>query len=270
MIRNLTTRHLTLRPALPLALGVILAITTLVLVTQTSSSAADGWGPPDGAAHPQSGQLLRFENGQALGGCSGTLISPTVFMTAGHCAIRKQLSPGTDLWVTFDTTWTKLDPPTNRYRVAYAVASPDIDLGVEVLDSPVTGIEPAELAPTGTLAGLLAATTDHPRLDAVGYGQGGTPSDTNPQSWIVSTRRSAPVEMIRVSGANVQTRGNLDHENPTNGCAGNSGGGLFLPDTDVLAGIMALADPMCARYGLGVRVDTSAARAFLAGFVAVP
>lgn len=52
-----------------------------------------------------------------------------------------------------------------------------------------------------------------------------------------------------MSETRVQTRGNLDHEHPTSGCAGNSGGGLFLPGTQLLTGIMPEGDPMCSTYG---------------------
>lgn len=252
------------------ALALAMACIGALVFSPSPAAADEGWGQPDGTGHPSSGQLLRFENGEWFGGCSGTLVSPTVFVTAGHCAIRKQTNPGMDLWVTFDPLWSRIDPPTGRYRVDYAVASPTIDLGVEVLAAPVTHIAPAGFASAGTLDRLLAATTGHPLLEQVGYGQGGSPSEKVPQPWVTSTRRTAPTEVIRVSETRVQTKGNLDHEHPTSGCAGNSGGGLFLPGTQLLTGIMAEGDPMCSTYGLGVRLDSDAARDFLSGYVAVP
>ena len=261
-------RRLPLRHLLPVA---VLAVLLTIAHPASSAPADDGWGVVDGAAHPQSGQLIRFDAaGNALGGCSGTLLSPTVFLTAGHCAIRKQQNPGMDLWVTFDTTWTKADPPTARYRVAYAVASPTLDLGVEVLETAVTAVDPAELPTEGALDRLLAATTDHPELAVVGYGQGGNVNDRgdDPQPWTESVRRRATVEALRVDSTDVRTSGLGDH--PSTGCAGNSGGGMFRPGTDDLVALMWASNPMCSGYLLGTRLDTVAARDFLAGFVAVP
>ena len=267
LTRSLRIPFRRLAPAVVLALAVPLVLGT----TAVAAPAGDAWGLPDGNAHPQSGQLIRFDAaGAALGGCSGTLVSPTVFVTAGHCAIRKQQNPGMDLWVTFDSTWTKADPPVARYRVAYAVAAPTIDLGVEVLENPVPGIEPADLPASRALEQLLSSTTDHPELTAVGYGQGANVNDRgdDPQPWIESVRRRTTVEATWVDATDVKTSWPGSH--PSTGCAGNSGGGLFRPGTDDLMALMWASNPMCSGYVLGTRLDTVAARDFLAGFVAVP
>ena len=43
-------------------------------------------GQPDGNGHPFVGLMVAKDaNGSPLWRCSGTLISPTVFLTAGHC-----------------------------------------------------------------------------------------------------------------------------------------------------------------------------------------
>lgn len=261
----------TLRHLLPaVLLGLALSASPAV-ATAAGAPVGGDWGVPDGRAHPQSGQLIRFDSdGNALGGCSGTLVSPTVFLTAGHCAIRKQQNPGMDLWVTFDTTWTKAAPPAARHRVAYAVAASSIDLGVEVLATPVSGIDPAGLPTDAALGRWLASTTGHPELTVVGYGQGGNVNDRDedPQPWTESVRRTATVAATRADDTDVQLRGFAAH--PSSGCAGNSGGGIFRPATDELVALAWGSDPMCSGYLLGTRLDTTAAREFLAGFVAVP
>src|SRR5262245_54427368 len=43
------------------------------------------FGQPDGNAHPHVGTLLFVQNGVGFFSCTGTLISPTVMLTAGHC-----------------------------------------------------------------------------------------------------------------------------------------------------------------------------------------
>ena len=77
-------------------------------------------GQPDGDAHPQVGQLFfydptypdpRFSDPGGWFNCTGTLISPTVVLTAGHCTFgtgRDGAAPGgdgsggNDVWVSFE------------------------------------------------------------------------------------------------------------------------------------------------------------------------
>ena len=76
-------------------------------------------GQPDAGEHPQVGQLLfyvpseaddRFTDGGSWFNCSGTLISATVVLTAGHCTFDTGLTAadpgaagfgGNDVWVSF-------------------------------------------------------------------------------------------------------------------------------------------------------------------------
>jgi hypothetical protein len=78
-------------------------------------------GQPDGNEHPYVGELLfyvpdevdpRFDDPGAWFTCSGTLVSPTVVLTAGHCTFAVGLdgepttagggNGGNDIWVNFD------------------------------------------------------------------------------------------------------------------------------------------------------------------------
>jgi hypothetical protein len=213
---------------------------------------------------------VRFVDGQALGGCSGTLVAPTVFVTAGHCAVRKQQDPGLDVYVTFESTWTKAAPPQQRYQVAYAVASPPLDLGVEILAEPVTGIAPASLATPGTAEDLVVGPGSAD-LVLVGYGQGGVPWDrSGTQTWTESPRLTAVVRLVQVSTDGVRTLNPASPSGPPTGCAGNSGAGLFLPGTDTVTAIAVAGDAACRTQGTGVRLDSAAARSFLGQWVAVP
>jgi hypothetical protein len=62
--------------------------------------------------------------------------------------------------------------------------------------------------------------------------------------------------------------------NPTLGdggtCYGDSGGPNFLGDTDILAATTITGDFMCRATNVVYRLDTPAARTFLARFVTLP
>jgi V8-like Glu-specific endopeptidase len=62
----------------------IAAITLLTLSAAPANAVTDG--AADGEGHPYVGLMVAIdEDGNPLWRCSGTLISPTVYVTAGHC-----------------------------------------------------------------------------------------------------------------------------------------------------------------------------------------
>ena len=67
-------------------MSVLLTVVSTTLVL-TAGADAITYGVPDGQGHPEVGALLAqqaFSDG-TWEECSGTLISPTVFLTAEHC-----------------------------------------------------------------------------------------------------------------------------------------------------------------------------------------
>jgi V8-like Glu-specific endopeptidase len=102
-------------------------------------------------------------------GCTGTLISPTVFLTAEHC---DQGLATVD--VTFDTSYDRATGTTYtgtwhgdpNYRKAN---SDPHDLAVIVSAEPVLGIKPAGLPTLGQLASLAHGAG----ITSVGYGAQG-------------------------------------------------------------------------------------------------
>jgi hypothetical protein len=100
------------------------------------------------------GVVAEFE-GERFPLCSGTLISPTVFLTAAHC-----VEDGAMMSVSFDATIA--DPLTTLHE-GTAHAHPDafsggrdntFDLAVIVFDEPVVGVTPADLPTENLLSNL--------------------------------------------------------------------------------------------------------------------
>src|SRR5689334_11236206 len=138
----------------------LVALTVVALVTATGGSAwAITNGVPDGNTHPQVGALVAdqaYSDG-TWAYCSGTLISPTVFVTAAHCgdpgqttarvSFASQYQSGSKLYIGQYV-------PDPRYRGAQ---SDPYDIAVVVFGSRVAGITPARLPAAGLLDRLRAA-----------------------------------------------------------------------------------------------------------------
>ena len=152
----------------------LLLFAGIAVIAQPASAIVDG---QRDEVHTNVG-LVRFTTATGRFRCSGTLISPTVVLTAGHCTGDTGASPATNVFVSFNTDLA-LDPLapgiTPQERAARAAnyitgtAHPDPgwdgglsiskqhDQGVVVLDAPAAtkwpGIAPAPLLPVGTLNG---------------------------------------------------------------------------------------------------------------------
>lgn len=234
------------------------------------------FGQPDGSGHPNVGGLVVEQQGQKQLICSGTLISPTVFLTAAHCTDWLVSTGVTTAWVTFDAAFTAqstLHEGTMYTNPAYNWRQNDPgDLAVVVFAVPVDGIRPAVL-PTAGLLDEMAAHNGLRRqqFTAVGYGAselkigGGPPVFTYPdiRKYAISTFNALNPAWLRLS------------QNPATGdsgaCYGDSGGpnflGAFSDETLVIAAITVTGDAMCRATNVVYRLDTPSARAFLGLYV---
>ena len=227
-------------------------------------------GTADGNAHPNVGGLVAdeaYSDGTWIY-CSGTLISPTVFLTAAHCA------EGDDdrVRVTFSSAYQDGDTVyagTFHGDPQYGKNQNDPhDIAVVVLDRAVTSATPAALPAAGSLADLPKAQ----RITSVGYGafdvvkaQGAGGHDflyDDVRNQAVGTLNATTPSWLRVS------------MNPSTGnggtCYGDSGGPNFLGTTTTLAAITITGDYICRATNVTYRLDTSSARDFLAGYVTLP
>ena len=63
----------------------IVALTVSIVVTAAGVAQAITWGQPDGEGHPNVVQILFVQNGVGFFGCTGTLLTEDLVLTAGHC-----------------------------------------------------------------------------------------------------------------------------------------------------------------------------------------
>ncbi len=238
----------------------VLLLATMALAILLASGVAQAIlnGEPDGNMHPYVGALVtefEVEEGETelLPACSGTLISPTVFLTAGHCT-EFLIADGLPAYVSFDSTYvpgeSELVSGTPYTHPDYCEGCgppgvtwlPGYDVGVVVLD------EPVEMATYGILPSenLVDTLPKRTPLTAVGYGVseftvGGGP----PQPFYPDIRQVATVEYLGTKGlANQVGEGDLFMKTTGSGlgeggegtCSGDSGGPRFLDDqTTVVA-----------------------------------
>jgi len=104
-----------------------LVVALIVLLLAALPVSAITYGEPDGGRHPFVGMLVAEFDGQKDWICSGTLISPTVFLTAGHCTAYLEGLEINKVWVSFDDGdhWQslKLDmPPAGKVVGDYYVS----------------------------------------------------------------------------------------------------------------------------------------------------
>ncbi len=222
----------------------MIAALAVALVTVSTAAAITGGGV-DGDAHPYVGALVVDGSVQ----CSGVLVAPTVFATAGHCG-----ADGSRVSVSFDS---KLDAGWSLVDGTLQVDSAKgADLAVVVLDAPAS-VAPATL-PTAGSAGSFAKGA---LLTSVGYGYSSRAADG---SFVYDGfRRAASSPVTKVSksmlGLSTSTAGP---------CLGDSGGPQLSGNT--VLSLTSTGSKDCAGKAEGYRLDTQSAREFLSGFVTLP
>ena len=246
-------------------LVVIVVLAALLLLATPAQAITDG--QPDGAGHPNVGGLVApraYSDGTWLY-CSGTLISPTVFLTAAHC------DEGTArVTVTFDTAYQAGDKTyTGTWHAdpLYGHSQDDPhDLAVVVFDKPIKGITPANLPSAGSLSNLSGSQ----QFTSVGYGAYEVTNEPGGHQYLYND-----VRMVATGTLNSINPAWLRISmNPATGnggtCYGDSGGPNFLGTTAIVAATTITGDAICRSTNVTYRLDTPSARAFLGQFVTLP
>jgi len=223
-------------------------------------------GQLDGAGHPYVGLMVAQDaDGAPLWRCSGTLLSATLFLTAGHCTE----DPAAHVEIWFDTD-VESGIPGNGYPLTGDVGGtpfthpqfdPDAfylyDLGVVVLDAPVN------MASYGALPSLNQLDSLRPRrsttFTAVGYGlQKAFPDAASWKDVADRIRMLAHPSLIQINTGFTGDYSLLLSNNPTTGgtCFGDSGGPNFVGDSNVVGGVTSFGmNGTCAGTGGVYRVD---------------
>ena len=203
--------------------------------------------------------------------CSGTLISPTVFLTAAHCDISART--GDDIaCVTFDVT---LSEKSKLYCGTF-IASPYYtqrqndpnDLAVIAFDKPIRGITPATVVQeVGYLDALLASGDLNQSTQFLSVGYGGTEftnAPGGPTAQYLNTRMYATGTFNALGPGYIRISQN-QATGSAGTCYGDSGGPQFLDG--VLVSITVTGDALCKSTNVVQRLDTELAQQFLQQYI---
>jgi hypothetical protein len=271
------------RVVAPIALA--LAMAGLVA---TPASAITGNFVPD-HEHEYVGLIVFYdESGEFVQRCTGSLISPTVFLTAGHCVtiddetgeladsarIYFEQDAGADYDPETDTPASSGYPYTGGVTAStfYAfdyrgitVPATNNDVGLVILDEPYELDTYGSLAAPGTLEEY--GTGPDARVTVSGYGVtyvNGNPAATESyrsrlmaDTWIIGTRGVANGINVQLSSAPGRGGGGT--------CFGDSGGPTLLYGSDTIVAVTSfgMSRNVCGGTEFNFRVDTVAVQAWM-------
>ena len=208
--------------------------------------------------------------------CTGSLIAPTVMLTAGHCL--SFLPAGSTLYVTFapdlsaaglttiTATGFAIDPGFGHDQ------SDPVDVGVVMLPAGSTaGMTPLTLPPAGLLDTLSAKNgLKDQRFINVGYGVD-APASGRPAFSSDGQRRVSTSPFKSLQKAWLELAMNASATGEGGDCYGDSGGPKFMAgNTSMIVATVSWGDSPCRSLSKSYRLDTASARSFLGRFVSLP
>ncbi len=257
-------------------------IAAALLLAVVIPAAAVTFGVPDGEDHPYVGLMVFDVDAHPAWRCTGTLLSPTVMLTAGHCTFG---TSGGRVWFESDV---ESGIPGNGYPAGGGTSiefsaiytNPDYndgafylyDTGIAILSEPVNLDTYGVLADIGTLDGLKTKRgLQEQSFTVVGYGL----QSVKPTLSADRVRYRGTVNLIDVSGTAGIPAGTsvLLTNNPgkkaTGGtCFGDSGGPTFWGDSNVIVAVTSFGlNQNCKGLGGGYRVDTADDQAWINTFL---
>lgn len=246
-----------------LLLTLMLALSTIGIASAVTDGELDGEG------HPYVGLMVaQDEEGNPLWRCTGTLLSETLFLTAGHCT--EAPAAHVEIWFASDV---ESGIPANGYPTdgeaggtpyTHPQYDPNAfyryDLGVVVLDKPLKMKKYGALPELNQLDGLkIRRGKQDVTFTAVGYGL--QESFPDAAAWKENNQRIRMVAYPHLLQINTGFTGDgsllLSNNADTGGtCFGDSGGPNFIGDSNVVGGVTSFGiNGNCAGTGGVYRVD---------------
>ena len=236
------------------------------------------FGTVDGNAHPAVGLLVMDVAGQPAFRCSGTFLSPTVFLTAGHCVGEPGEFSGMRVFTESDVEHGNNNYPfagPNTIEASSWHAHPLFteatfilhDVGVVILSAPFNlpankyGVLPAVNQLDALHNGANTTFT------TVGYGV----QKFNPAQVVeLKIRESAQVHLTAINTPVVGHILLILSNNADGGgsCFGDSGGPNYLGTSNVIAATTSSGrSPNCGGDGVVFRLDQQDVINFVSGFL---
>jgi hypothetical protein len=266
---------------------VILAITVSPVAAITGNWVED-------YEHPFVGLVVFYDaNGEFIWRCSGTLLDPYTFLTAGHCAdteggaVTARVYFQQDAGANYDPA-TQVDPVSGypqycadgtlgvtcatsdeiyNFGFTGSLTLPDThDVGLLILDQPIYLSEYGELPEPNLLDQYVTSRGTQDILFTVsGYGltykeqlQNGKPNESYRER-LMAASSLVNLNSLLNSGFNLQTNGNGAGRGGT--CNGDSGGPVFLGDysSNLVVGVTSFGlNSLCRGTDFAYRVDQPA------------
>lgn len=262
------------------------SLAAMLAIFLSLPASAITWGEPDGGQHPHVGTLLFVQNGDTYYSCTGTLISPWVMLTAGHC-VESGGNPNDVTYVRFaenaregrseygsvqdwlDAEWIKADYVVPHPDFDDYAAFPDtFDVGLVILSEPVYVPVYGQLPEPGFLEHVLAGKGQKRKDNwwtAVGYGLQGVinPFFGNDYARYRTTARLIELNS-RFNGPGSSAKFTNNPGGGTGGtCFGDSGGPVFYQDTPIIGAIVSFGYTPCIGVDYQFRMDTDTALDFI-------
>lgn len=255
-----------------------LALAAVTAIAAPASGITRG-GVPDGDDHPYVGLMVaQTEDAIPLWRCSGTLVTPTLFVTAGHCVDAP--AARAEIWFASDLEADRGDYPfigevsgsTHAFPGYDPAAFYVADLGAVVLDTPYELDGYGALPDVGQVDTLGTGRTGA-AVTAVGYGLQKTAAGANP-AVAELTRMRADLMVVDTKAAfgtgsvfglySMTLSGDAKHGGT---CFGDSGGPTLERGTNVVLAVTSFGmNSQCAGPGGVYRIDHPAALDWLKSF----
>jgi len=244
----------------------LVASLTVVMAIAVAPSGAVTHGELDGNNHPYVGLMIAKDaNGTPMWRCSGTLLSPTLFLTAGHCTEAPTAS--VEIWFYNNEAQIRASgyPRTGQVSGTPYV-HPDYDpnafylrdLGAVVLDTPFPMAQYGKLPQLNELERMNNQRGQQDvTFTAVGYGL----QRINPV--FVEARLDRMYATPKLNQINTGLVGDfsllLSNNASTGGtCFGDSGGPNFIGTSNVVGGVTSFGlNGTCGGTGGVFRMDRS-------------